>query len=365
MDWRDKCILLFHAFHLNQDPACLCFIILVNLVGQAFRKYIFKRKRVCSMNIKKKLRSAIALVVVVFLGTGLLVSCKSNGDTIVVSKQTDSSTAENSNASSTISSGVASQEALQEAAANFMKIEPAILKTTQNATYTYSDGSLSFTIGTETANFPSKYVSTIFNPNIDFMPSSIFVSANKIAVVRTPDDDSIVITYSDDNGKTWQDSDAIQTEQIPDHSTGEASFFGKDEVNNLLSLYVNFPSKDTGFLIVGSNTTMGMQYTRALFKSTDSGKTWHALDSNIDDPDFPITGMYFINDNNGFIVQSALNVNKVEIRQTTDGGVTWSTYEVPLPAKLVNNYNYPSVTALAPYYSSSQWVLPIFVYPDL
>ncbi|MHB8064992.1 MAG: WD40/YVTN/BNR-like repeat-containing protein [Ruminiclostridium sp.] len=326
------------------------------------------------MSNKRNGRSAIALAITALLGTGLLFSYGFNTSSVpsgvasVVSKQTcnsPSSQKGNSGTSSSISNAVASAGAKQDEAATFMKIEPTILKMTQNFTYTYVEGKLSFTIGTDMADFPSKYVSTIFNPHVDFMSSSIFVSANKIAVVRTPDDDTIVITYSDDNGKTWQDSDAIHTEQIPDHSTAEADFLGKNEVNNLLSLYVDFSSKTMGFLIIGSETTMGTQYTRALFKTTDGGETWYALDSNIAIiHGFPATGMYFMDDKNGFIVQSGINVNKAKICQTTDSGVTWSTNELPIPASLVDDLNAPSLTALAPYYASSQWLLPMFIRPD-
>lgn len=233
------------------------------------------------MSSKRNKGIVITLAIIALLGTGLLSGCEFNKSSAtnvgasVTSKQTDnslSSQKENSDASTSISNTEASSGANpDEMAAAFMKIEPAILKTTQNATYADADGKLSFTIGTDTAVFPSKYVSTIFNPHVDFMPSSIFISTNKIAVVRTPDDDSIVITYSDDNGKTWQDSDTIRTEQIPDHSVADADFLGKNEVDNLLSLYVDFPSKATGFLIIGSGTAMGTQYTRALFKTTDGG----------------------------------------------------------------------------------------------
>ena len=286
------------------------------------------------MEIKENRRSTIALVSAVLLVTGSLVSCGAKESSVssrgasIISQQTSGSTSsqkEDSDASGIISNAVASDDTKQDRrAATFIKIEPVILKMTQNSTYIYSYGKLSFTIGSDTADFPSNFVSTIFNPPVDFMPSSIFVSANKIAVVRTPDKDSIVITYSDDNGKTLANSDAIHTEQIPDHSTAEASFFGKNEVDNLLSLYVDFPSKDTGFLIIGSETTMGTQYTRALFKTTDGGKTWYALDSNIAMPDIPITGMYFMDDKNGFIVQSHINVPGAEVLHTIDGGTHWS-----------------------------------------
>jgi hypothetical protein len=297
------------------------------------------------MRKKWNVKCAIALAIAALLGTGLLSGCGF--------------------ITSSMPNGGTSAGAEQDEAAAFMKIEPTILKTTQNSTYTYVEGKLSFTIGTDTADFPPEYVSTIFNPYVDFMPSSIFVSANKIAVVRISDADSIVITYSDDDGKTWQDSDAIHTEQIPDHSTVEADFLGKNEVDKLLSLYVDFPSKATGFLIIGSETTMGTQYTRALFKTTDGGKTWFALDSNIAIlHGFPVTGMYFLDDKNGFIVQSGINVNKAKICQTTDGGVIWSTNELPVPATLVNDLNAPSLIALAPYYASNQWLLPMFIRPD-
>lgn len=327
------------------------------------------------MSNRKNGRGAIALAITVLLGAGLLVSCGFNtnsvpgGDTGVVSKESGSSPSgqkENSSAFSAGSNGAANAGTEQEEAAAFMEIEPTILKTTQNSTYTYVEGKLSFTVGTNTADFPSKYVSTIFNPQVDFMPESIFVSAKKIAVVRTPDDDSIVITYSDDGGKTWQDSNAIHTDQIPDRSVAGADFLGRNEVKYLLSLYVDFPSKDTGFLIIGSGTTMGTQYTRALFKTTDGGKTWVALDSSIAGiHGFPVTGMCFMDDKNGFIVQSGVNVNKATICKTMDGGVTWSTNELPVPAVVAGNFNAPSLTALAPYYASSQWLLPIFIRPDM
>jgi hypothetical protein len=145
-----------------------------------------------SMKKKRNGIRAIALVITALLGTGLLSGCGFNTSSVtsggmgVVSKQTGSSLFNrkgNSDTSSAISNPAPSKGTEQDDTATFMKIEPTILKTTQNTTYTYAEGKLTFTIGSDSADFPSKCVSSIFNPHVDFMPSSIFVSANKIAVV--------------------------------------------------------------------------------------------------------------------------------------------------------------------------------------
>lgn len=326
------------------------------------------------MSNKGNRGKAIALILIILLGAGSLSGCGFNTKSVhnsedVTFKQTASSPSNqkgNDGAVSSISDMAEREDTKQEdETAAFMKIEPAILKGSQNSTYTYDKGKLSFTIESEKVDFPSKYISTIFNPHADFMPSSIFISSDKIAVVRTPDDDSIVITYSDDNGKTWQDSSAIHTEQIPDHAIADSDFLDRNEVDSLLSLYVDFTSKATGFLIIGSGTTMGTQYTCALFKTTDGGKNWNAIDSNIGFiHSFPITGMYFMDDKNGFIVLSGLNVKEAKICQTIDGGITWSTSKLPVPATFADNLNIPNIIALAPYYVSSQWFLPMYVRPD-
>lgn len=249
----------------------------------------------------------------------------------------------------------------QDEAVLFTKIEPAILKTAQNVTYSLGAGKLTFTFGTNTADFPKKDVSSIFNSKVDFMPDSIFVSLNKIAAVRMPDDDSIVITYSDDNGKTWQDSDEIHKEQIPNYATAEATFLDKN--TPILSLYVAFPTKETGFLVIGSETLMNTQRTRALYKTIDGGKTWKYLDSNITGQGFPVTGMNFTDENSGLIVQSSIVSPEVDILQTKNGGVDWSKYVLPtqseLPGELAGQF-----TSFSPYYVSDKWYLPIYEEPD-
>lgn len=249
----------------------------------------------------------------------------------------------------------------QDEAVLFTKIEPAILKTSRNFTYSLSAGKLTFTFGTNTVDFPKKDVSSIFNSKVDFMPDSIFVSLNKIAVVRMPDDDNIVITYSDDSGRTWQDSDEIHKEQIPDYATADAAFLDKN--TPILSLYVAFPTKETGFLVIGPETLMNIQHTRAFYKTIDGGKTWKYLDSNITGQGFPVTGMNFMDENSGFIVQSSIVSPEVDILQTKNGGVDWSKYVLPTqsehPGELAGQF-----TSFSPYSVSDKWYLPIYEKPD-
>lgn len=335
------------------------------------------------MNHKR--RGTLFFVIVILLGTMLISGCCPNsnkGSYNDVRDTPSQSSAANSDSSGadfttttsedTISNedaikqyenSISQEEAalFQDEAVLFTKIEPAILKTTQNVTYSLSDVKLTFSFGTDTADFPEKDVSSIFKPKVYFLPDSIFVSLNKIAVVRMPDDDSIVITYSDDNGKSWIDSDEIHKEHIPDHATDEATFLDKN--TPILSLYVAFPTKETGFLIIGSETLMNTQHTRALYKTIDGGKTWKYLDSNITGQGFPVTGMNFTDENSGFIVQSSIVSPEVDILQTKNGGVDWSKYVLPtqseLPGELASQ-----LTSFSPYYVSDKWYLPIFEEPD-
>ena len=313
-----------------------------------------------SVSIYRKIIIAAIIIAAVF-SAGSLSGCETKPSNELGTEPSD--TAIESSTDPTTSSDVAAtSDSQQDLETVFLQIEPAILKATQNVTYIYGNGELSFTIGKDTAYFPSDDVSSIFNSNIGFMPSGIFVSQNKVAVARRPDVNSIVITYSDDNGKSWQDSDIIQLNKIPDHATSEATFWDVYQEAAIMSLYVDFPSKTMGFLFVGSGTMLGTQYTRALLKTTDGGKTWNLVNSNIVYPSLPVTGMHFINELSGFIVQSNSNAPIVEVRCTTDSGANWSVADITMPPGLCDDV--ARITAFAPYYAANQLVLPVFIRPD-
>jgi hypothetical protein len=62
-----------------------------------------------------------------------------------------------------------------------------------------------------------------------------------------------------------------------------------------------------------------------------------------------------MDDKNGFIVQSGINVNKAGIFQTTNGGITWSTKELPVPAVFVSIlqcYSFSAILCFQPIGSS-------------
>lgn len=75
---------------------------------------------------------------------------------------------------------------------------------------------------------------------------------------------------------------------------------------------VDFPSENVGYVSCRSGATM--------YKTTNGGETWQVLATPSTDQYAGIYGMYFFDENTGFISEVFAPAN---IYKTTDGGLTW------------------------------------------
>jgi hypothetical protein len=90
-------------------------------------------------------------------------------------------------------------------------------------------------------------------------------------------------------GKTWKNSAPI----LPSKDYYSFTGGGLTDFSDFGSCFIDFPTVDCGYLIIGVSTTMGSQNTRDMFKTTDGGKTWSYMKSNIESPGYQILNMHF------------------------------------------------------------------------
>jgi hypothetical protein len=314
-----------------------------------------------SKNITKVI--LISVVCLIFL----LCACKREGK--VASEA-------NSNASSIpVSNNLSSQNSTEILNNDIEKV--LILKSTGN-TYNYTDNTLTFTYknGKYTSEFPTDWTKKIF---LQDFQHNYYVSANKTAVVCA-ENNSLVIVYSNDMGKTWNQSKPILATDIQFRA---ALFPGRlKSIDSVGCFYINFASDTCGYLFIGSETAMSHQPDKVLFKTIDGGKTWNFVDPGLkvdsigsweydihNPPPYIITFSFneiinkisFINNSIGFLCGSSGAGGYVAwIGRTADGGMTYTTYQLQLPP--TNQYG--SATMFAPYLISGKLYLPIRIDGD-
>lgn len=230
-------------------------------------------------------------------------------------------------------------------------IKPTILLRTTGCTYSYSftnpDLSFSYDNGKYQCSFPSEWESKIVPST--FKTGGFCVSPDKTAVTCIQND-TIVIVYSDDEGKTWKTSAPILPSQIPSDLTGGQH---PDSIVGEVSAKFDFPSKSCGYLLICGGCGMSQERLHDLFKTVDGGKTWKYVDSNFQDSNY-VTDMHFTDSKTGYICNSCAAMFQTNVYRTTDGGATWTKTELPL-TKDSNAYDkYGSPTVFAPYFIGSK-----------
>lgn len=164
--------------------------------------------------------------------------------------------------------------------------------------------------------------------------NTFYLSHDKTAFISTNQSD-ILITISDDNGKSFYDyklKDAYQ---------------GGD-------LYIGFSSKDVGYFAHTTDVAMGTQYNY-IYITTDGGKTFNEIGNTNEVYHRVVTGLGFIDDKIGLVGFRYESDNNPTVYRTDDSGITWNKLELNLPYEYSSDY----ATPLSPKFKDDMIVLPV------
>jgi len=238
---------------------------------------------------------------------------------------------------------------------------PAAVLYNSGAVYNLdSDGILTFTYQDHAqAVFPEKIPTA--SSSAPYFTPSIYVSQNRAAVAYVDKDRQLRLAYSDDNGKTWTDAQSFTPDEAPG-ITGSAV-----KLSGFYGAYLGFTSKNDGWLLLYTDMALGTQ-KHALYTTSDGGKTWIFIHSNIDDIySRCLTGANFFNKNVGFMCFRTDNYS-ITVFRTADGGKTWSMLPLDMylafsgdaPAEYTSGIqpSYPQ----SPYFTGGKGYLPVELY---
>lgn len=134
----------------------------------------------------------------------------------------------------------------------------------------------------------------------------------------------IVLKYSLDQGKTWQDS--VVAEPYPVHR------FRK----------VQFLNQKFGYVILSGDRVVSQEISN-IYLTHDGGKTWS--ETNPTNVTHLVKDGGFVDESTGFLSQGFINPEVPELFVTQDGGETWIQAEIKIPEK----YHLIFVTAEVPF----------------
>ena len=238
---------------------------------------------------------------------------------------------------------------------------PAAVLYNSGAVYNLeSDGTLTFTYADHSQEvFPAKIPTT--DPNAPYFTPSVYISPNRAAVAYVDNDGQFKLTYSNDKGKTWMDAQSFTPDTAPD-ITGSLV-----KLSGFYGAYLGFTSENDGWLLFYTDLALGTQ-KHSLYTTSDGGKTWGYVQSNIDDIySRCLTGANFFNKNVGFMCFRTDNYSTTVFR-TADGGKTWSM--LPLDMYLAFSDDSPSGNTAgvqpsypqSPYCTGGKGYLPVEQY---
>lgn len=127
------------------------------------------------------------------------------------------------------------------------------------------------------------------------------------------------IKYNYDNFKTYEENNKI-SEEISINEIAKEDL-SSDE-------FEYFLSENTQYRLKISSAALGARsYT--LYKTDDSGKNWTILNEDPFNTLGVATGIFFIDENIGFLTLANKGLSSSEIYKTIDGGKTYSELELP------------------------------------
>lgn len=145
---------------------------------------------------------------------------------------------------------------------------------------------------------------------------SYILTKNRVAFLYSDglswEDQKILLTYSLDQGKTWQD--AIVTQPYP----------------TLRFRKVIFLNNDFGYIIISGDRTMSQEMSN-VYLTKDGGKSWK--ETNHSNVTRLIADGGFVDENTGFLSFGTINPEKPQLYVTQDAGDTWQEASINIPAK--------------------------------
>ena len=164
--------------------------------------------------------------------------------------------------------------------------------------------------------------------------NTYYITHKKTAFISTNQND-ILITISNDKGKTW------------DKVVIENGYQGGD-------LFIGFTSQDVGYYAITTDVAMGKQNSY-IYITKDGGKTWSEIGNTNGVYPHVITGVGFLDDKIGFIGFRYESNNNPIVYRTEDAGLTWEELSIKLPYEYASDY----ATPLSPSFDGEKGILPV------
>lgn len=168
-----------------------------------------------------------------------------------------------------------------------------------------------------------------YNGNEQELMENSYLLNNKLAAflyMKGPDleQNQLLLTYSRDKGKTWQDTVIA------------------DNIVALRFRKVRFLTENFGYVIFSPDRTMSAEVS-TVYLTNDGGNSWQeTVSSNVTRL---ISDGGFINESTGFLSFGTINPEEPDVYVTEDGGNTWSSSVFHIPDK----YKRIFVTAEVPF----------------
>ena len=162
----------------------------------------------------------------------------------------------------------------------------------------------------------------------ELIDNSYFLSKNRTAFLYSEgidlSDNKIILKYSLDQGKNWQD--AVVTEHYP----------------SLRFRKVNFLNENFGYVIISGDRTMSQEMSN-VFVTHDGGKSWS--ETNSSNVTRLISDGGFVDENAGFLSYGIINPDEPDLYVTQDTGNSWMKANINIP----DQYNEIFVQAEMPF----------------
>lgn len=196
------------------------------------------------------------------------------------------------------------------------------------------DGGNTWREGTPPQSFPPGSEVTAYGAFLDIRNAwIIFATEGQIS-------SNASVWHTTDSGRTWTPGPALDHKAYGDTVWAEFSVLDADNLwLTMRGVYVG----------------AGTHFDHHLFHSTDGGQTWASLDSETSDD---YTGMVFADVNSGLRTLQTTGAyvgTPPQYEITSDGGVTWQSYDLPLP---------PGALDLLERYPYCETYQPVVLSPD-